>query len=239
MTFTRWTSEAINVIISSKVLQYPSSLFSPPWQASPEAPRACLSTSPTLEQLLTCFDDYLVPPEYYDSPRYNEAQPTSDQRASWTEAVASLLATDNNCSSIAVPAPLTDLYNITTFTESSSSSSNSYCVLFEITSENGVYTKGWGVMVVPASRHSISRLLHISAPHPSADTNTTQQAAALFKSTGARSLFVPGRFRMAFLEATDCVQSSASTVYYKTDPAHDNVGTSSRKRVVYVLLRYH
>jgi hypothetical protein len=78
-------------------------------------------------------------------------------------------------------------------------------------------------MVVPAMRRAVSRFIHISAPHPTADINTTQQAAALFKATGAKSLLIPGRIRMAFLDATDCVESPAGTVYYKTDPAHDKV----------------
>jgi hypothetical protein len=209
-------------------LQYPSFGFSH-LQANPEGPGACLSTSSTLEQLVTCFDNYVVSPEYYDLPRYSEAQPKAEERAGWTEAVASLLATDNNCSSITVPNHLADLYSIATFTESSSSS-NSYCVLSEITSENGSYSKGWGLMVVPASRRAVSRFIHISAPHPSAEINITQQAAALFKSTGAKSLFIPGRIRMAFLDLTDCVESPPGTPYYKTDPAHDKVNNLSQAR---------
>ena len=80
-------------------------------------------------------------------------------------------------------------------------------------------------MVVPATRRSVSRLIHVSAPHPFADMYTTGQAAALFKSVGAKSLLIPGRMRTAFMEATDCVPSPGNTagVYYRTDPAHDKV----------------
>jgi hypothetical protein len=209
------------MMVSSRALQYLSVFFSR-FQVGPEGPGACLGTSLTLKQLITCFDDYVVSPEYYDLPRYNDAQPSTEERAAWTEMIASLLTTDNNCSSIIVPPPLVDIYSISMFTESSGSS-DSYCVLSEITSENGVYSKGWGLMVVPATRRAVSRFIHISAPHPLADMNTTQQAVALFKSTGAKSLLIAGRIRMAFLEATDCINSLAGTVYYKTDPAHDKV----------------
>ena len=221
--YSCWTRTSIPV--SFMAFQYPSVFFSSR-QVGTEGPGSCLNTSPTLEQLIICFDNYVVPPDFYYLPRYNDAQPSTEERTAWKEMVASLLATDNNCSSIIIPIPLVDLYAVTTFTESSSSS-NPYCVLFETTSKNGIYSKGWGLIVVPATRRAVSRFIHISAPHPLADSNTTQQAAALFKSTGAKSLSIPGRIRMAFSEATDCIQSPSGTVYYKTDPAHDKVNKSS------------
>ena len=219
------------IAIRFTALRCPS-VFYASRQAGTEGPGSCLSTSRTLERLITCFDSYIVSPDFYDLPRYHDAQPNAEERAAWTEIVASLLTTDNNCSSIIVPTSLLDLYSVTTFTESAGSS-NSYCVLSEITSEDGVYSKGWGFMVVPATRRAVSRFIHISAPHPIAELNTTQQAAALFKSTGAKSLSIPGRFRMAFSEATDCVQSPPDTVYYKTDPAHDNVNNSDLVLMIY------
>lgn len=208
-------------MIASGILHYPSTFFSN--FQSQVGPDTCLSSSQTLEQLITCLDNYIVGPKYYDLPRYNDAQPNTGERAAWMETVTSLLNTDKNCSSITIPPTLADLYAITTFTESSGSS-NSYCVLSETTSKDGVYSKGWGLMVVPAARRDVSRFIHVSAPHPWADINTTQQAGALFKSAGAKSLLIPGRLRTAFFEETDCIsRGSNQEVYYKTDPVHDKV----------------
>jgi hypothetical protein len=218
--------------VASGLLHYPSVFFSNAQnQIDTQGPDSCLSSAPTLERLVTCLDDYIVPPKYYDLSRYNDAQPTTEERVAWMETVASLLNTDNNCSSITIPPTLANHYAITTFTESSGSS-NSYCVLSETASQDGVYTKGWGLMIVPAARRGVSRSIHVSAPHPWADMNTTQQAGALFKSVGAKSLLIPGRLRTAFFEETDCIsRGSSKEVYYKTDPVHDKV-------ILYRLLPY-
>jgi hypothetical protein len=77
-------------------------------------------------------------------------------------------------------------------------------------------------MAVPAKNTAVSRHVHISAPHPIYDPGTPQQAAANFANTGAKSLFVAGRHRDAYL-ASSCV----SAEYGKTDPAHDTVRDSS------------
>jgi hypothetical protein len=88
----------------------------------------------------------------------------------------------------------------------------------------GTYLKGWGFMVVPASRVAVSRSVHISAPHPGYDLGTVEQAASIFENTGSKSLLVPGRTRTAFLKSSDCiVPVSARQDYFMTDPAHNNV----------------
>lgn len=208
-------------------LKYPSTtLPSPTGNADSKGPSACFGASTTLEQLVDCFDHYLVSPDYYDLSRYNAAQPNTEERAAWRESVASLLAADNNCSSIIVPPPIAGLYSITPFTDPS----GSYCVLSESASVDGMYSRGWGLAVVPAARRAVSRFIHISAPHPASEFGTMRQAAALFKATGAKSLLVPGRLRAAFREPTDCVSSPPREVYYKTDPTHDKVNISPGPR---------
>lgn len=178
----------------------------------------CISreTVTSLEQLVECFDGYTVPHGYYDKEQYDAAQPTASQLAAWAAAVSSLLSVNNNCSATVVPASLSGIFAVSPFTDSH----NSYCILSELHSDNPRYRKGWGLMVVPASPSSLSRNVHISAPHPAHDLNTPQQAAALFKRINAKSLLIPGRVRTSYLAPTDCVVDG---VYYKTDPTHDVV----------------
>lgn len=189
-------------------------------------PTDCLSTdtsshnSPTtITQLITCLDAYTVPHGYYSDAKHAAAQPTQEERAAWSSTIESLLSVDGDCTSIAIPKTLEGVYTISLFTERAGSS---YCILHESQSKNGVYLKGWGLMAVPATRAAILRDIHISAPHPVYDQGTPQQAAALFASTGARSLLIPGRIRTALLAATDCITSTTAQ-YYKTDPAHETV----------------
>ncbi|KAG5651064.1 hypothetical protein H0H81_009999 [Sphagnurus paluster] len=127
---------------------------------------------------------------------------------------------DGNCLSITVPTPLNNIYAITQFKEQSGAS---YCVLAEIREENTRYAKGWGLFAVPATRAAVSRHIHLSAPHPLYDDNTPAQAAALFKSTKAKSLLIAGRSRLAFKEPTDCVAASEGDIYYTTDPGHNKL----------------
>jgi hypothetical protein len=88
----------------------------------------------------------------------------------------------------------------------------------------GIYVKGWGFMVVPRLRTSVSRVVHFSAPHPGYNLATVQQAAFLFESTGSHSLLVPGRMRTAFLEPSECIPpASPSQQFCKTNPAHNIV----------------
>jgi hypothetical protein len=78
-------------------------------------------------------------------------------------------------------------------------------------------------MIVPARRSSVSRNVHVSAPHPGYDLGTVEQAAAVYEATGANSLLVPGRTRTAFLENSACIApTSPSQEYYKTDPGYNN-----------------
>ena len=180
------------------------------------SPASCLSSSTTIDALVTCLEVFIVPAKYYSQATYEAAQPTSNQRDDWKDLINSFLSVDGNCSSIPIPLSLQGIYTVEAF--------NSMCVLYEPSIEKGVYKKGWGFMVVPRLRTSVSRTVHFSAPHPIYDRATVQQAAFLFESTGSQSLFVAGRTLLAFSEPSECVSSpSPSKQYYKTDPTHNNV----------------
>lgn len=178
----------------------------------------CLS-NPTLEKAISCFDKYTVPKQFYDQQKYDAAQPTDLELVAWEQIIRSLLFVDANCTSIAVPSTLSSIYSLLLFTEQDGLS---YCVLSETTATGSSYSKGWGLVVVPATREAVQRHIHLSAPHPQYDWGTPQQAAALFRAVGAKSLLIPGRSRKAFLRPTTCITSSKDT-YYTTDPAHATV----------------
>ncbi|KIK61094.1 hypothetical protein GYMLUDRAFT_43196 [Collybiopsis luxurians FD-317 M1] len=199
---------------------------------SPEqnfSPKDCLSsTNGSLDALITCLDAFTVPPDFYDVSTYEAAQPTKDNLAAWKAVIWAMLeAKAGDCSDVILPDVLKDFYAVTRLFDSNPHST--HCVLSETTSfpisspyQNHTYAKGWGLFVVPASPTFVSRNVHLSAPHPQADIETPQQAAAIFTMARARSLLISGRFRSAFGVQTGCIiPSNPRTVYYKTDPAHD------------------
>ncbi|KAJ7900042.1 hypothetical protein B0H14DRAFT_2331450, partial [Mycena olivaceomarginata] len=166
-----------------------------------------------------CFDTYTVSEGYYSEQTYTAAQPTADQLSGWEDLIASLLSVDGNCTSVVVPEAIADIYDVSLFKDLAGPQ---YCVVSESTSIDGLYAKGWGLVVVPAAREAIMRDIHLAAPHPAYDLFTPEQAGALFKSTGARTLLIAGRSRTANPTPSDCVvPTSNTTVYYKTDGTHD------------------
>ncbi|KAJ3936000.1 MAG: hypothetical protein NXY57DRAFT_886770 [Lentinula lateritia] len=185
------------------------------------SPKDCL-THNTLNDLINCLDAFSVSPDFYDASSYAAAQPTDEENSAWTSVIYSMLnANANDCADITLPAVLEHIYAVTTFSDANVN--RTFCVLSETTaSAYSNYTKGWGLMVVPASDKDISRHIHLSAPHPQADINTPQQAGAIFTLSGAHSLLISGRFRSAYAVQTDCIiPAGAKKVFYKTDPAHD------------------
>ncbi|KAG6818833.1 hypothetical protein H0H93_001239 [Arthromyces matolae] len=178
----------------------------------------CLKST-TLEDAVSCFDKYTVKKDSYTQETYALAQPTSIERTAWKFVIHSLLSVDGSCDSVKLPEPLVDIYTISQFTDLSGPS---YCVLSEVrTTEAGQYNKGWGLFITPSIPDDVKRDLHISAPHPAYDLNTPQQAVALFKSVGARSLLIDGRSRLALMQPSQCVESTEKATYYVTDPAHN------------------
>ena len=179
-------------------------------------PASCLTSSTTIDALVTCLEVFIVPPEYYNKETYKAAQPTSNQRDDWKNLINSFLSVDGNCSSIPIPLSLQGVYTIGAF--------NTMCVLYEPYSSEGVNIKGWGFMVVPRLRASVSRSVHFSAPHPIYDRGTIRQAAFLFESTGSQSLLVAGRARTAFSEPSECISPAFPLQeFYKSDTAHNIV----------------
>jgi hypothetical protein len=183
---------------------------------------ACFVSALTLEDLTGCFDEFIVPEAFYDQDSYLEAQPTNEERQFWSAAVTALLHTDNNCTSAIVPTALQAWYSTSSFNDADG---QSFCVLYEhsISSSNNQFERGWGYMVVPSSRDAVSLDIHISAPHPQADAQTSGQGTQIFKETAAQSLLVPGRRRTAYQVQSSCVQGTSITTYYMTDPAHNDV----------------
>ena len=179
-------------------------------------PASCLNSSTTIDALVTCLEDFIVPSKYYNNETYEAAQPTSNQRDDWRGLIYSFLSVDGNCSSIPIPLSLEGIYTVEPF--------NTMCVLYETSSLEGVFVKGWGIMMVPRLRSSVSRTVHFSAPHPIYDSGTIRQAASLFESTGSKSLLVSGRVRSAFSEPSECASPIFPLKgYYKTDTAHNIV----------------
>jgi hypothetical protein len=133
-----------------------------------------------------------------------------------------MLSVDKDCLSVDLTGIASD-YTVRLFTELVPGG-RSFCVLSEsgTISPGGRYKRGWGLVVVPARHSAITRNIHFSAPHPKDDSDTPQQAAALFKLTGARSLVITGRRRGAFQEP-----SCQGTKYFATDAAHDIVCNQS------------
>lgn len=182
------------------------------------SPSSCFHIATSIEGLVSCLDTYTVPHDYYNAMTYDLAQPVGTQRRDWNTTVQSLLSVDGDCASVAVPASLRNLYTVRAF--------GAHCVLYEKSSRCGTFFKGWGYVVVPTRRSSVSRNVHVSAPHPGYDLGTVEQAAAVYEAAGAKSLLVTGRTRTAFLESSACIAPTRpSQDYYKTDPAHNNVST--------------
>ncbi|KAK7008062.1 hypothetical protein R3P38DRAFT_3027241, partial [Favolaschia claudopus] len=174
----------------------------------------------SFQDLIACFDTYTVSePGYYSEESYTAAQPSTEELYGWEELIASLLSVDRNCTSVILPQSIAPIYEVSLFNGTTGSQ---YCVASEKFSVDGFYNKGWGLFVVPATQAAVSRDIHLAAPHPAYDLFTPEQAGALFELAGARSLLIAGRVRNANLVPSDCVvPKTNSTVYYKTDPAHD------------------
>ncbi|KAF7340325.1 Carboxypeptidase [Mycena venus] len=173
----------------------------------------------TFEDIISCFDAFTVSEGFYTDETYAAAQPNNEELSAWEDLITSLLSVDGNCTSVIVPASIADIYDVSLFTDPAGPQ---YCIASETNSVDGLYAKGWGLVAVPAAQKQIMRDIHLAAPHPAFDLFTPEQAGALFKSTGARSLLIAGRSRTANLAPSDCViPASNTTTYYKTDPAHD------------------
>jgi hypothetical protein len=209
---------------------------------SPDDPADSLITCHTnpnitnIVDLVHCLGGYTVPGDFYNESTYNAAQPTTSQRVDWASAVHNLLEVDleETCrTEHIIPEGIRDIYSAISYKEQSNPGP-SYCLLYEHTSYNGSYTKGWGFMLtrIDASRSS----LHLSTPHPWFDGDTPEQAGYVLADVGAKSLLVAGRHRRAYFGDSPCIHGKVK--YYATDPTHNNVRFSHFLSVSVTLLTY-
>ena len=158
---------------------------------------------------------------------YAASQPSDLQRVAWREVVGGLLDVADGrarCADIRahIPDELRGIYTVVGV------DLGRFCALVEVDTigegDSKTFGKGWGLFVVPTQKdEETSTDLHLSAPHPIYELNTAEEAAFVFEWTGAKSLYIPGRSYKAFLEETDCVPSTRSEKYWKTDAVHDKV----------------
>lgn len=209
-----WATVALQTIVQASSLAF---------AAQPVKPADCLTSSTTITELVTCLDVFTVRSAYYTPTAYNAAQPTDTERTAWSSLITSLLKTDGDCKSSTIPESLQNFYKIQQFKDD-------LCVLFEQSSINGTYEKGWGTMIVPRSQKDVSRNIHFSAPHPGWERNTVQQAASLFESTQSRSFLVPGRNQNASTELSTCIIGNGN---FKTDVAINTASNSFPTTITY------
>ncbi len=186
------------------------------------APLPCFVGRDTIVNVIECFDAYTVPSGAILTPdQYNAAQPNGVERDAWRLAISRLLGVDSTCAPELLPAELNDKYTITHYTELITE--RSFCILSETQlTPGGYFLRGWGLLVVPSTRAQVSRHIHISAPHPGrADPGSPQQAAAVFRNTGDKSLLISGRHRNAFAQPSACRPD-----FSVTDAAHNIVRPS-------------
>jgi len=185
----------------------------------------------SVEAFVDCLDKYTVPERFYTLETYSTAQPSdAAEIAAWTTAVNNMLTIGCPGAAVTVVPGLNGDYVLARVTDSIRFG-KTCCVLVESRTFNDtslVFKRGWGFLITPYETvNPATRRLHFSAPHPKADANTPRQAASVFGRTGAKSLVVTGRHRMAYATATSCSVALPPDTYYKTDSSHDNVSVPS------------
>ena len=194
----------------------------------------------TLEDLVNCFEQYTVPEGYYTSEnaKHCSAQPNEDQLTEWRAVVQAFWAIDlgkpfpnNVCQDLQTQRPvLANIYEGWIFRDGI----GDFCVLSEMYTDaldRTVYSKGWGLMVVPLAIKTSSHVLHLSVPRPL--PGMAQYAATVFKSGIGRSLLINGRHPRAIRHSSSCVQPTDSCqVFHKTDAVYDKVSTYLRSNIL-------
>ncbi|PPQ99979.1 hypothetical protein CVT24_009558 [Panaeolus cyanescens] len=189
----------------------------------------CTTTTTTLEALINCLNAYTVPENAYSCTGYSTAQPQispTNELFGWSLAVNNLLNAAGSCS-LPAGSTISGSYQVTDFLDTASG--RRYCVLSEkdyvTVGSSNRFSRGWGTFVAPRDVTAATLTVHHSSPHPFADTNTPQQAAAIFRRTNSRSLLIAGRHRDAlsaiFAPSPCAINSCVSSSYTKTDPAHE------------------
>lgn len=197
----------------------------------------CLKDARSMTELVSCFDRYIVPEATYDSTSYAAAQPQGNEANVWTNTINNMLST--SCiptpgSGPSEPVPVDGLndFQVGGFGETDETGQPTgryFCVLSErfYKSSGGkeYFKRGWGYVITVGQPQDAQRMLHFSAPHPSADEHTPLQAAVLFRNTWAKSFVTSGRHRAAYKVNNTCISAPAGAEepYYVTDASHNVV----------------
>ncbi len=181
---------------------------STPLPAPTFAPTAMCSTQSSLETLIACV---LAKMPRRDTQGY--VAPPASLVNDFKLVAAQMLA--GKCDDIALPASMTKIYSVATFTDKQNNAS--YCIALETLDENanGTIDRAWGTFIV---NPKATRELSIQAPHPLADLATEAQAIAVFKGVNARSYALAGSHRDANKERTTCQPSTGEG---EADAAHN------------------
>jgi hypothetical protein len=126
----------------------------------------------------------------------------------------------NGLCDFAVPASLSSIYQVRSFTDSSNS--KTYCLAMEVNdvtgpsgSADGKVDKGWGTLIVD---ENADREISHTAPHVLYDLTTESEAISIFKATNSRSYLLAGTHRAAS-SAPGCQADCCG--YEITDVAHE------------------
>jgi len=185
----------------------------------------------TLEALVKCFEQYTIPEGYYTSEnaKHCSAQPVDGQLWAWKVLVAELWGVDlakanryDACKEMQYRSPsLVNIYESWIFKEDW----KEFCVLSEMhtdPTDPNVYSRGWGLLVVPLAQKWTTHVLHLSVPRPL--PGMAEYAATAFKSSIGRSLLINGRHPRAIRHSSSCVQpTDRCQVFHKTDAVYDKV----------------
>lgn len=177
---------------------------------------------PTITGVVECLESFTVPNDtWINDSEFATAELTPSQLLDYTSRLDALL-TDSwlNLDCGDVPKSLSAFVTIRPMTNSA----GSYCIIHESTFNGTRFTRGLPVVIV-RNRATTSRFIHISAPHPIWDTRSTVQAAAVYESTGARSLVIATRQRDAY-KKQGCAKykdGKPVTPGWVTDGAHHDV----------------
>ncbi|HEY4754786.1 MAG TPA: T9SS type A sorting domain-containing protein [Ignavibacteriaceae bacterium] len=152
----------------------------------------------------------------------NEYQPLPDSVLdNWAQVIEDIVS--GNYISADLTAPSFG-YQIVKFSDTSDSASKDYVIL----EKNSASTNFWGTFIF--NPKAMRQRLIIQAPHPLYDSNTGKESLIIFKTSGARALFISGTHRCNSSFFTPCsgtttACSSTSQSYRQSDQAHVVNGT--------------
>ncbi len=178
----------------------------------------CLSTSSTIEDLVSCTLGYM-PHRYSVDDRDGFTVPTAIEMTQWGEVVEQMM--DGGCSAISLSGyEWGNDFTVTTFTDTQNG--QAYCVFIETRYDTYPagerVTRGWGTFIY---NPNYCRELNISAPHAKFETDTGTQAAGIFKNTQSRTFLMTGAHRRANNVLSTCQPTACEGNCMESDAAHN------------------